>query len=192
MAVEPQRLAREDVLRHLAEKGGTSSMDEIARDLGDQELAAAAVESLSRQGLVERRGRLVRLTDAGAREAEAVLRRHRAAEEAFKKLLGAGEAHVAAHSLEHLGVDVARLLRPGGHVARLSELERGSIARILAVLTPNPTMLARLYGVGIVPGRRVRVLSRAGGLVIVDAGGGRLAALDVDAARNVLVVAETQ
>ena len=187
--MDAERLAKEDVLRHLAERGGESTLDEIVKDIGDEALAASMVEELAREGLVERSDSRVWLTRAGERASEQLLRRHRESEEALRRLLG-GHAHLAAHSLEHLGLDTSKLLSSIRELRRLTELGKGAVARIVAVLEPNPRLLARLYGVGVVPGRRVRVLTNAGGLVVVESSGGRLAALDSKAAEKVLVAPE--
>lgn len=101
---------------------------------------------------MERRG--VSPTDRGRVEAERLL----------EKLLSREHAHPAAHYIEHapqVSRELIEYLGSRGRTARLTELSRGVDARILAVLEPRPELVARLYGVGLLPGRRVRILVRA-------------------------------
>lgn len=189
---EEERVAREDVLRLLRERGGRAGVDEVYREVG--ELAEAAVRRLEREGLVRRRGGTVELTVEGSRAAEEVYRRHVEVEERLKRVLRGVNAHDIAHFAEHLDVDPGMLekLASCGRIVTLDRLGKGGTGRILGVLGSKPQLVARLYGVGLLPGRRVRVLARGGNVVVVEVGGeGRVAALDADVASRVLVVAES-
>ncbi len=183
-----ERLAVEDVLRFLGERGGEAGLREVARELGDVELAARTVERLEREGLVERRGGAVVLTEPGARRARAVLEAHRRAER-LAAALGGVEPHVVAHCVEHFPGALEALERvTGGGLARLAELPRGASGYVVAVERPTPRLLARLIGAGLVPGRRVRVFAHAPGVVLLLVGSaGRLVAVDRRVAGSVLV-----
>ncbi|MEB2836903.1 MAG: FeoA domain-containing protein [Desulfurococcales archaeon] len=187
-----RRIAREDVLRLLRERGGSASMGEVAEELGDEGLAGEVVGELAGEGLVERSGDRVSLTPRGEAEAEEVHRRHVEAERLLVEagLVGEAEAHRAAHALEHLPVDLERILAEarGRRVETLYSLEPGASGRVVAILAAEPRILSRLYGVGILPGRPVRLVSKTGSLVVVETGAeARLAALDAGVAKRILV-----
>jgi hypothetical protein len=60
---------------------------------------------------------------------------------------------------------------------------------VVAVLDPRPFIVSRLFGVGLLPGRIVRLVSRSAGLYIVNVSNGlRTVAIDYEVARNILVV----
>ena len=182
-----ERIAREDVLRLLGEKGGEAREEEAVKELGDPELASRVVEGLEKEGLVEKRGGgRIALTQKGRREAEALLRLHREAERLLARL---GEPHEAAHTVEHFG-DALRVLRrlPLSQAVALAELPVGASGYVVAVRHPLPRVIARLVGAGVVPGRRVRVAARLPTVVLVEVGAsGRLVALDRRLAEGVLV-----
>jgi Mn-dependent DtxR family transcriptional regulator len=188
-----RRLAREDVLRYLGERGGEASLEDVLEEVGDRAEAGRAIRDLKEEGLIEETEGGLRLTSRGREEDRDVLERHMMAEKILEEasLLHGRDAHRAAHSLEHLSLDVARIIREarGKRVEPLYNLERGEAGRVLAVLEASPSILARLYGVGILPGRTVRVLTKSRGLVIVETGAeARLAAVDSRIARRILVV----
>jgi Mn-dependent DtxR family transcriptional regulator len=188
-----RRLAREDVLRYLREMGGEASLEDVLEEVGDRTEAGRAIRDLKEEGLIEETEEGLRLTRRGEEKAREILERHMIAEKILEEagLLHGGEAHKAAHSLEHLSLDVARIIREarGKRVEPLYNLERGETGRVLAVLEASPSILARLYGVGILPGKTVKILTKSRGLVIVETGAeARLAAIDSRIARKVLVV----
>ncbi len=191
MECSEERIAREDALRYLMEAGGEADLSEVVVELGDRELAERIVEELAAEGLVERRGSRLRLTGRGVGEAERLLERHRLLEKLLSRYFS--EPHRLAHSLEHVELDsrlLERLLE-AGYRCRLSDLKPGDSGRVLALLEPSPRLEARLYGVGLMPGRRFRVLARLPGVVVVEVGG-RMAALDESVAGKVLVVREVE
>jgi len=95
-----------------------------------------------------------------------------------------------AHALEHLELSpefLEKVLGPG-RLRRLTDLKPGEEARVAVVLEHRPRLLARLYGVGVAPGRRIRLLGRGPGFLVVETGvEARPAVLDVDVASRVLV-----
>jgi len=185
-----ERLAVEDVLRLLGERGGRAGLREVVAEIGDVELAARTVERLAAEGLVERRGSVVALTELGARRARGLLEAHRRAEELAAASIRGVEPHLLAHCLEHFPEAVGVFERlAGGRPVRLVELPRGASGYVVAVERPSPRLLARLIGAGLVPGRRVRVFARAPAVVLVLVGSaGRLVALGRRVAEAVLVV----
>jgi Fe2+ transport system protein FeoA len=186
----PEDIAFEDVVRFLREQG-PSSRERVAEEVGERELAEKVIGRLFREELVEEREGRLRLTGRGERIADEIYARHRALEELLRGYVS--DAHAAAHFAEHSGIDAGELgkIVGRGAVAPLTSLRVGGEARILAVLDPRPSIVARVFGVGLLPGRRVRVVARAGGLVLLEAGAeARVVALDEDIARKIYVVAE--
>ncbi|BEP16861.1 hypothetical protein PYJP_02130 [Pyrofollis japonicus] len=180
------KIAREDVLRLAMEKGGSASVEDIAKEVGDRELADKAIESLTREGLIEKKDGIVSLTSSGRRFAENIFRKHSLVEAMAKD-------HRIAHFLEHIDVEpgTIREFVSRGKFRRLTELSISSTGRVIAVTDPRPSLVARVYGVGLLPGRRVRVVARSRGLVVLEVGSeARVVALDEDIAGKVLVVVE--
>ena len=182
-----ERIAREDILRLLGEKGGEAREEDVAREVGDAELASRVIANLVKEGLLEKSGSRLVLTEKGRGEAENLLHLHREAERLLARL---GEPHEAAHAVEHFG-EALRVLRrlPLSRAVSLTELPVGGSGYVVAVRHPLPRVIARLVGAGVVPGRRVRVAARLPTVVLVEVGAsGRLVALDRRLAESVLVV----
>jgi len=192
--VNASRVAREDVLRFIHERGGRASLQEIGGELGSSEAAARAVGELERMGLVSIEDDMVSLTEKGRGEALEVYRRHVEAERLLERLLPRDQVHRAAHYMERmpqLSRELVEYIVSRGRAVRLTELERGAEARVLAVLDPRPEIVARLYGVGLLPGRRVRLLARGPHVYLLEVGSeGRVAAVDDSVASQVIVVPE--
>ena len=181
-------LAEEDVLRFLAERGGSAGVEEVAEEVGDRELAGRVVERLSSRGLLRLEGGRLVLTGEGRRLASGLLRVHREAEELASRFMPS-RGHLVAHSVEHFpeSLRVLEAIRPS-RVVPLSLLPPGGSGYVVAVGDPRPRLLARLVGVGVVPGRRIRVVARLPSVLVVEVGAsGRVAALDRDLAGRVLV-----
>lgn len=176
-----ERIARDDVLRFLAEHGGSAKTDEVRSEVGDSELADTAIDFLTEGGLVEGGEGKVKLTETGWREGREALRRH----EQLEEILG---GHSMAHALEHLELKPEQMMRIAsiGRLTPLSELREGEEAVVVFPKTNNPRMLARLFGIGLVPGARLIVMSRKLGSVIVVVRN-VLAAVDRDTAGLVMV-----
>jgi Mn-dependent DtxR family transcriptional regulator/Fe2+ transport system protein FeoA len=180
------RYAREDVLRLAAEKGGSATIRDIVDEIGDSELASKAIDVLTKEGLITRSQDLVSLTDKGKKIAEDILKIHKAIEEFMKD-------HQLAHSLEHTKISPKALsnILSRGRIKVLTELGTGGVGRVVAVADPRPSLVARVYGVGLLPGRRVRVVARSRGLVVLEVGSeARVVALDEDVASKVLIAVE--
>jgi len=73
----------------------------------------------------------------------------------------------------------------------LAELEEGREARLLGVLDPRSPLVARLYGVGLLPGCKLRVVAKSRDIVLLAVGpSARVVSIDYDVARHVLIVVE--
>ncbi len=154
----PQPLV-EDVLTSILRAGDAHpSLEQILSKVeAPPEAASKALRTLARQNLVEETDRRYRLTDAGHREAQRVLRAHRLWE-AYLEHVGAPETeiHARAHQLEHVHDPAAvdylddKLGHPlrdphgkeipvdtetvaPGKVVKLSQLREGHRAHVVAV-----------------------------------------------------------
>ena len=181
------RFAKEDVLRFLRESGGSAATEDIVNDVGDEELVKEGIKGLKDEGLVTEEGGKLFLTEEGYSRAEEVYRIHKAAEELLKGVVD--DPHLAAHSIEHLrlNLDFLTAVRERG-VKPLTSLRVGEWGRVVAILNPKPSIISRVFGVGAVVGRLVRVIAKSYGLVIIEAGyEKRTAAIDAEIAKSILV-----
>jgi len=81
--------------------------------------------------------------------------------------------HKAVHYIEHapqVRRDLVEYLVIRGRAAKLTELSRGVEARILTILEPKPVFVARLYGVDLLPGRRIQVLAKGPHVFLIGVG----------------------
>lgn len=181
----------EDYLKaiyELEQDGKAAGTNDIAARLGIAPASVTGmVQRLSRLGLVESaRYRGARLTDSGRLAALQLIRRHRIIESYLVQRLGFGweDVHDEAERLEHAASDelIARMAAaignptedphgapipsPDGRIdetrlASLLELAEGREATVMRMSDRDPDFLRYLDGLGIRPGARVTLLSRA-------------------------------
>jgi Mn-dependent DtxR family transcriptional regulator len=186
---DPLQIAKEDVMRFLREVDGSASRDSILDEIGEKEVAEKAIRDLASEGMISLKDNEVSLTEKGREVAEKLYRTHVMLENVLKDLVD--RPHEAAHSIEHVVTDVEGLAALKGRVTMLSSLKRGEEARILTIIEKRPSTLSRLYGVGVLPGRKVRVLTITKNFVILLVGfGGRVVTLDREVADKIVVVKE--
>jgi len=182
------RYAKEDVLRFLRESGGSATPEEVIKDIEDRDLAQEGIRELEGEGLISEKGGKLVLTEEGFSRADKVYRAHKRAEELFKGVVE--NPHLAAHSIEHLNLNfnfLSTLRREG--IRRLTDMCVGRWGRIVAILNPKPSIISRVFGVGAVVGRMIRVIAKSYGLIIIEAGyEKRTAAIDAEIARSILVM----
>ena len=185
------RIAKEDILRLLKELGGKATVQRTLDEVGESELAKKAVCHLLKDGLIRNVAGILQLTDKGNIEADKIYNLHATIERMLASLseLTPEELHKAAHSIEHLTLNrdfLTRLIKPP--IRRLIDLEEGKTARVIAVLNPKPSIVSRLFGIGLLPGRTVRLVFRSAGLYIVSVSSGiRIVAIDQEVAQQILV-----
>lgn len=158
----------EDILRLAKEKGSPPTVEDVMKDSGvTREEVMEAVKELERKGLARMEGKGIVLTENGEKAAEVIYTYHKTVE----RLLG----HRTAHSLEHMG-DRIGYLRGAEQARPLSGFREGEEGVVAFMDVENPKVIARLMGVGLIPGARFRVL-RKGDVYVVEVGG-RLAVVD--------------
>jgi Fe2+ transport system protein FeoA/predicted transcriptional regulator len=184
-----EKIARDDVLRFLRERDGIADKRDVISEVGERELAEKVIKKLTGEGLVRSVNDKLELTREGVKAVEQVYKRHIIIENMLKNINNRG--HLIAHFIEHIDIEpseLEKILSRG--ITSLSSLKTGDVGRIIAVLDPRPSIIARIYGVGLLPGRRIRVLSRTRGIVVVEVGSeARVVAIDNDIASKVLVTA---
>jgi Mn-dependent DtxR family transcriptional regulator len=186
---DPLDIAKEDVMRFLREVDGSATLSSIIEEIGEEDLAKRAVGELRSEGMIHVSGNKVTLSEKGRDLAERLYRIHSSLEEILSDVVD--NPHEAAHSIEHVVTDAERIAILRGKVTSLASLKRGEEARILAILEKRPSVLSRLYGVGVLPGRKVKVLVLSRDFVVVQLGlGGRLATIDRGVAERIVVVRE--
>lgn len=205
----------EDYLKaiyELEQSGEPAGTNDIAARLG---IAAASVtgmiQRLARLGLVRaERYRGARLSDAGRGAALQLIRRHRIIESYLVQRLGFGweNVHEEAERLEHAASDelIAKMAESIGNptadphgapipsasgevdetrLESIGDLAEGRSATVVRMSDRDPELLRYLDAMGIRPGARLRVESRApfGGPITIEVGGARHAVGATAAAR---------
>ncbi len=177
----PVSIAREDILRHLVERGGFSTTEELKREALDS-LLNDALQQLKEDGMVAEQGEGVKLLEKGWEEGNGILRKYKKAE----KELG---SHIYAHVLEHFDMEIDYVLDviKKGRTTRLSDLDEGSEAIILFPEKVDPKLISRLIGIGLTPGSMIRVFSKNLKVIVIMVKG-RLAALNDKVAKMIKVL----
>lgn len=208
----------EDYLKaiyELEQGGDPAATNDIAARLG---IAAASVtgmvQRLSRLGLVKvERYKGANLTAAGKKAALQLIRRHRIIESYLVERLGFtwDNVHDEAERLEHAASDelIARMADAIGNptedphgapipsasgevdetrLRSIADLDAGHTATVVRMSDRDPAFLRYLDGMGIRPGARVQVASRApfGGPITLDIEGERHA-VGAEAAERVYI-----
>lgn len=178
----------------LADQGRTG-IDEIARFARIQDVPGT-LRAMARDGLVELTDSEARLTEKGMRAAREIVRRHRLGETLFSQLfdLEEEEAEKTACEFEHIlspqvTTSVCTYLGhppvcphgksiPKGEccgtfrlemeplVKRLSDLRLGESGAIVFMAPDSKSRLARLSGLGVVPGGLLRLVQKRPSVVV--------------------------
>ena len=200
---------------NLADDGDSVVSARLARRMGVTPPSAwAAVRRMLRDGLVELdTKKAISLTHKGKDWAESTVRRHRLAERFLTDILGLGwvEVHEEAHRFEHaisprLEERIFSILNnpttcphgspiPGsttsvpGNLKPMDTLQPGDAATIGIVseeLEVDSALLHYLERGQIMPGRNIRVIEKAGGVIIVEVEQGPVP-IGLDVAAKILV-----
>jgi Mn-dependent DtxR family transcriptional regulator/Fe2+ transport system protein FeoA len=184
-------IAREDILRFLLEKKEASKKD-IIQEVGDEELTEKNIQKMINDNLIRVTDNTISLTPKGEREAKLIYEKYKIIENVLKKYPISVRRQIA-HFIEHIDLgpedllDLDRFLE--GAIKPLVELDVGEEARILTIINPKPHIVARLYGVGLLSGTKIEVLSRTSeAVILVIKPAGRVVSLDKQIAEKILVV----
>ncbi len=172
-----------------ADEQGESSVA-AARSICPEEIGEEDIELLEQQGLLERQGDALHLTDAGREEGTGVIRRHRLVEVLFATILNLDPqkrdeiACEVEHSLlpemeeaictllGHPQVSPTGMPIPPGHccsegmtvastvVKNLTQLEPGETGRITYIKPKHHARLHRLSSFGLTPGTVIELHQR--------------------------------
>jgi DtxR family Mn-dependent transcriptional regulator len=183
-----------ELLWMLAEQG-RHGMEVLLRE-ATVSAVPETLQAMAANGLVVLGGDEVRLTEAGARLAEDVVRRHRLAETLFSQLLDVPEeeAEKTACEFEHLlspqvtasvctylghppvcphGKPIPRGACCGTYslemeplVRRLSDLRLGESGTIVFMAPDSKSRLSRLSGLGVTPGAVLRLVQKRPSVVV--------------------------
>jgi DtxR family Mn-dependent transcriptional regulator len=174
---------------------GRHDIDDLARQARVEDVPGT-LQAMAREGLVVLAGSEARLTEKGSREAREIVRRHRLGETLFSQLfdLDEEEAEKTACEFEHIlspqvTTSVCTYLGhppvcphgksiPKGDccgrfrlemeplVKRLSDLRLGESGAIVFMAPDSRTRLARLSGLGVVPGGVLRLVQKRPSVVV--------------------------
>jgi Fe2+ transport system protein FeoA len=121
-----------------------------------------AVKELERKNLARRDGERIVLTEEGEKAAEVIYTYHRTVEKIF--------GHKVAHSFEHMGDRVSYIEKAGSAVP-LTAFGDGEEGVLVSMEVENPKAIARLMGVGLLPGTRFRVIKAGRDLFVLEVSG---------------------
>ena len=187
------RIVKEDILRILAEKTrGKGSLESVKSGVKvSNSFISQASRELEEEGLIQAGEDSIGLTQKGQASAQSILEKHLAFERYLGRTRGEGEAHEAAHILEHyvsqeVTDNIKRLSTLKKEGIPLTEFEFNREGIISNISFSDPTLFERIVSMGIVPGERIKMTGKIGHAVIVDVA--KRFALDEDIAQGIKVL----
>ena len=118
------------------------------------------------------------LTEEGEKTAEVIYKYHKTVEKLF--------GHKTAHSFEHMG-DKVRYLERAEKSKPLTTFRKGEEGVLISMEFKNPKIIARLIGIGLVPGTHFRVVKVRDDVFVLDISG-RLVIIDKKLTKNLFGV----
>ena len=186
-------IVKEDILRILAEKTGRKSPLEFVKSevKASSSFISEAVKELEKENLIQVAKDSVGLTKQGQDSANSILGKHLAVERYLKKTRSEGEAHEAAHILEHyISQEVIDNIKELSTFKKkgvpLTEFKFNREAIITNITFPDFTLFERVISMGIAPGERIKITNRIGRTIIANVN--RSFALGEDIARGIEVL----
>ncbi len=201
----------EDIIRDL-----WIAINENKKEVSINDVDAYILKELEKQGFIEIQGNKLRLTNKGEELGRKIIRLHRLTERLLFDILGMEEEiyEKTACNLEHVITEeleeaICTLLGhpkicphgkpipPGkcciNHeklvkrvVYPLNELFPGDEGKLSYIYSRNPGLINRLMSLGLIPGRRIKVLKKFPSY-IVQVGNTQIA-LDEEIAKNIYVI----
>ena len=164
-----RKVLMEDILRLAREKGSPPSFGDVMEDSKvTREEVEEAVRELERKNLARREGERIVLTEEGERAAEVIYNYHRTVERLF--------GHRVAHSFEHMG-DRIGYIKKAENAIPISTFKSNDEGVLVSMELENPKAIARLMGVGLIPGTRFRIIKTGKDTLVLDVSG-RLVMVD--------------
>jgi Mn-dependent DtxR family transcriptional regulator len=141
----------EDILRLAKEKESPTILEIIQDSKVQREDVEKAIKELEKKGLITFKNNRVILTEEGDKAASIIYNYHRTVEKLF--------GHTVAHSFEHFGEDKIKLLENEmGKTKPLKDFSENEEGKIISLKIENPKIIARLMGLGIIPGVLFKVI----------------------------------
>ena len=174
-----KNILMEDILRLAKEKGSSPTFNDVMEDsrVTKEEVGEAVVE-LERKNLAKREGEKIVLTEEGEKIAEIIYNYHKTVEKLF--------GHRTAHSFEHMA-DRVRYLENVKNSKPLITFGEGEEGVIVSMEFENPKIIARLIGIGLVPGAHFKVIKVREDIFVLNISG-RLVIVDGKLTKNLLGV----
>ncbi|WP_297069866.1 FeoA domain-containing protein [Thermococcus sp.] len=158
-----KEILMEDILRLAREKGLPPSFKDVVEDSKvTREEVEEAVKELEKKKLARREGDRIILTEEGEKAAEVIHNYHKTVERLF--------GHRVAHSFEHMGERVS-YIEKAGSATPLTTFEGGEEGILVSMEVENPKAIARLMGVGLIPGAKFRIIKTGKDMLVLDVGG---------------------
>jgi Mn-dependent DtxR family transcriptional regulator/Fe2+ transport system protein FeoA len=189
---------KEDILRAILEfelnNHGVKANVLLAESGGDLRLFERAIIEMEKNNLIKREGEKITLTSNGRKTAKKIYDKHRLIEEYFRELFNEPNVHILAHALEHCITDSV-LAKMEGELAlftenfKLSDLEKGEQATIIAIAVSDQKLFSRLLGMGLSPRSKVKLFENLPSQLVIEVEGRKMA-IDRFVADNIIVSKE--
>lgn len=185
-------IVKEDILRTLGEKKKVS-LEIIKNEIKvSPSFISRVINELEKEELVQSQQSIFELTEKGKERAKDVLRRHLVLENFFKETRSKQEAHKIAHTLEHcISEEIIRNIKKLSTLKEngmpLTELAMYKENIIADIVVPDYKLFERIISMGIFPGKKIRVINKISGSVIVQIKNKKFA-LDRDIAKEIKVL----
>lgn len=166
------RIAKEDILRTLAEKK-EASVDSIKGEVkASSSLMSKALEELEKEKLIQIEGNFIKLTKIGQEKSKDILKKHLVLENYFRETSSEVTAHRKAHIFEHYiseevikNIQKLHTLKERGIPLTKFRLHKEGL--IADINIPNNELFERMVSMGILPGEKIRIMSVIPGCVVV-------------------------
>jgi len=187
------KIVKEDILRLLAEEAGNKSPLKFVKSEinASSSLMSEAIKELDEENLIQVGQDSVALTKQGQNRASSILEKHLTIERYLEKTRSKGEAHEAAHVLEHyisqeVIDNIKELSTLGKEGIPLTEFKFNTEGIITDIKPPDFRLFERLISMGIVPGGRIKITNRIGHTTIATVN--RVFAIGEDVAQGIEVL----
>jgi Mn-dependent DtxR family transcriptional regulator len=186
-------IVKEDILRLLAEEASNKSpLKFVGSEIkASSSLMSEAIKELEAENLIQVGQDSVALTKHGQNRASSILEKHLTIERYLEKARSKGEAHEAAHVLEHyisqeVIDNIKELSTLGKKGIPLTEFKFNTEGIITDINPPDFRLFERLISMGVVPGERIRITNRIGHTTIATVN--RVFAIGEDVAQGIEVL----
>jgi len=192
MTTDTLKIVKEDILRILGEEKEKITAESIKSEVNASDLyISKAFEELERGGLINH-NKFISLTEKGEENAKDIVKKHLIIENYFRETKNEGNAHKAAHILEHyISKEVIDNLKKLSTFKNegipLADLEIDKEGMISDIVFPDHGAFERVVSMGMFPGEKIRIVNKIPDGIIVKIKNKKIA-LNRDLAKKIKVI----